>query len=95
MRSLGCTHVEFLPLAEHPFDGSWGYQASGPLAPTRRYGTPDQLMELVDRLHQAGIGAILDFVPVHFATDDWALADFDGTPLYEYPNDAVGVSGVG
>ena len=92
VRSLGCTHVELLPLAEHPFDGSWGYQVSGPFAPTRRYGTSEQLMELVDRLHQAGIGAILDFVPVHFATDDWALADFDGTPLYEYPNDDVGVS---
>ena len=92
VRSLGCTHVEFLPLAEHPFDGSWGYQVSGPFAVTSRYGTPEQLMELVDRLHQAGIGAILDFVPVHFATDGWALADFDGTPLYEYPNDAVGVS---
>ena len=92
VRSLGCTHVELLPLAEHPFDGSWGYQVSGPFAATSRYGTPEQLMELVDRLHRAGVGAILDFVPVHFATDAWALANFDGTPLYEYPNDAVGVS---
>ena len=92
VRSLGCTHVEFLPLAEHPFDGSWGYQGCAPLAATSRYGTPEQLMELVDRLHRAGIGAILDFVPVHFATDVWALANFDGGPLYEYPNDAVGVS---
>ena len=92
VRSLGCTHVEFLPLAEHPFDGSWGYQVSGPFAATSRYGTPEQLMTLVDRLHQAGVGVILDFVPVHFATDAWALANFDGTPLYEYPNDTVGVS---
>lgn len=92
VRSLGCTHVEFLPLAEHPFDGSWGYQVSGPFSATSRYGTPERLMVLIDRLHQAGIGAILDFVPVHFATDAWALANFDGTALYEYPNDAVGVS---
>ena len=92
VRSLGCTHVEFLPLAEHPFDGSWGYQGCAPLAATSRYGAPEQLMGLVDRLHQAGIGAILDVVPVHFATDAWGLANFDGTPLYEYPNDAVGVS---
>ena len=89
---LGCTHVELLPLAEHPFDGSWGYQGCAPFSATSRYGTPEQLMGLVDRLHQAGIGVILDFVPVHFATDAWALANFDGTPLYEYPNDAVGVS---
>lgn len=92
VRSLGCTHVEFLPLAEHPFDGSWGYQGCAPLAATSRYGAPEQLMGLVDRLHQAGIGAILDVVPVHFAMDAWGLANFDGTPLYEYPNDAVGVS---
>lgn len=89
---LGCTHVEFLPLAEHPFDGSWGYQGCAPFSATSRYGAPEQLMGLVDRLHQAGIGAILDVVPVHFAIDAWGLANFDGTPLYEYPNDAVGVS---
>ncbi len=92
VRELGCTHVEFLPLAEHPFDGSWGYQVSGPFSPTRRYGERGQLVALVDRLHEAGVGTILDFVPVHFATDAWALANFDGTALYEYPNDAVGVS---
>ena len=92
VRSLGFTHVELMPLAEYPFDGSWGYQGCAPFAATSRYGTPEQLMELVDRLHQAGIGVILDFVPVHFATDAWGLANFDGTPLYEYPNDAVGVS---
>lgn len=89
---LGVTHVEFLPLNEHPFDGSWGYQPTGFFAPTSRYGTPKQLMELVDALHEAGIGAVIDFVPVHFATDAWGLANYDGTPLFEYPNDAVGVS---
>lgn len=92
VRGLGCTHVELLPIVEHPFDGSWGYQAVGYFSPTRRYGTPEQLMTFVDRLHQAGLGVILDFAPAHFAVDDWGLADFDGTPLYEYPNDAVGVS---
>ncbi len=92
LTELGATHVEFLPLMEHPFDGSWGYQPTGFFAATSRYGTPSQLMALIDALHQAGIGAILDFVPVHFATDEWALADYDGTPLFEYPNDAVGVS---
>ncbi|MDO4807608.1 MAG: 1,4-alpha-glucan branching protein GlgB [Coriobacteriales bacterium] len=89
---LGATHVEFLPLNEHPFDGSWGYQPTGFFAPTSRYGTPTQLMALIDALHAAGIGCIIDFVPVHFATDAWGLADYDGTPLFEYPNDAVGVS---
>lgn len=92
VRSLGCTHVELMPLAEYPFDGSWGYQTTGFFSPTSRYGTPQQLMALIDALHQAGIGVILDFVPTHFATDDYGLANFDGTPLYEYPNDAVGVS---
>lgn len=88
----GYNYVEFLPLSEHPFDGSWGYQNTGFFAPTSRYGTPLQLMELVDRLHQAGIGAILDFVPVHFAVDGYGLAKFDGTPLYEYPSRDVGES---
>lgn len=86
------THVEFMPLAEHPFDGSWGYQQTGFFAPTSRYGTAAGLQYLVDRLHQEGIGVILDFVPVHFATDGYGLKDFDGTCLYEYPNDAVGSS---
>lgn len=89
---LGVTHVEFMPLCEHPFDGSWGYQPTGFFAPTSRYGTPAQLMELVDALHVAGIGCIIDFVPVHFATDAWGLVNYDGTPLFEYPNDAVGMS---
>ena len=88
----GFNYVEFMPLNEYPFDGSWGYQPTGFFSPTSRYGNPQQLMELVDALHQAGIGCILDIVPVHFATDPYGLADYDGTPLFEYPNDAVGVS---
>ncbi len=92
LRENGFTHVEFLPLSEHPFDGSWGYQNTGFFAPTARYGSPAQLKQLIDRLHNAGFGAIMDFVPVHFAVDSYGLAKFDGTPLYEYPNDAVGVS---
>ena len=89
---LGVTHVELLPLNEHPFDGSWGYQPTGFFSPTSRYGEPTGLMRLVDALHGAGIGCIMDFVPVHFATDAWGLANYDGTALFEYPNDAVGVS---
>ncbi len=85
-------YVEFMPLSEHPFDGSWGYQNTGFFAPTSRYGTSCELMELVDRLHQAGIGAIMDFVPVHFAVDSYALKEYDGTALYEYPNRDVGES---
>ncbi len=79
----GFTHVEFLPVSEHPFGGSWGYQVSSYYAPTARYGSPDDLRHLVDQLHQAGIGVIVDWVPAHFPRDDWALARFDGTPLYE------------
>ena len=81
---LGFTHVEFLPVAEHPFGGSWGYQVTSYYAPTARFGTPDEFRHLVDRLHQAGIGVIIDWVPAHFPRDDWALARFDGTPLYEH-----------
>ncbi|MGN0975479.1 MAG: 1,4-alpha-glucan branching enzyme [Gemmiger sp.] len=79
----GYTHVEFLPLAEHPFDGSWGYQGTGWFAPSARFGTPEQFAALVDRLHDVGIGVLMDFVPVHFAPDDGALAYFDGGPFYE------------
>jgi 1,4-alpha-glucan branching enzyme len=83
---LGFTHVEFLPVAEHPYGGSWGYQVTSYYAPTARFGTPDEFRGLVDRLHQAGIGVIVDWVPAHFPRDDWALARFDGTPLYEHPD---------
>ena len=83
---MGFSHVEFLPVAEHPFGGSWGYQVTSYYAPTARFGTPDEFRYLVDRLHQAGIGVILDWVPAHFPRDSWALARFDGTPLYEHPD---------
>ncbi|MGW4695961.1 1,4-alpha-glucan branching protein GlgB [Kitasatospora cineracea] len=80
---LGFTHVEFMPVMEHPFGGSWGYQVSGFYAPTARLGTPDDFRFLVDTLHQAGIGVLVDWVPAHFPKDDFALARFDGEPLYE------------
>jgi len=84
VKQLGFTHIELLPIAEHPFSGSWGYQVSGYYAPTARYGTPDELRFLVDRCHQNGIGVLLDWVPAHFPKDDFALRRFDGTALYEH-----------
>lgn len=86
VRYLGFTHVEFMPLAEHPYGPSWGYQVSGYYSPTARFGSPDELRYLIDELHKAGIGVIMDWVPAHFPKDDFALARFDGTPLYEDPN---------
>jgi len=84
VEDLGFTHVELMPVMEHPFAGSWGYQVTGYYAPTSRFGTPDDFRTLVDRLHERGIGVILDWVPAHFPRDDWALALFDGTHLYEH-----------
>jgi 1,4-alpha-glucan branching enzyme len=81
---LGFTHVELMPVMEHPFTGSWGYQVTGYYAPTSRFGAPDDFRVFVDRLHQRGLGVVLDWVPAHFPRDEWALARFDGTALYEH-----------
>ncbi|WP_062212798.1 1,4-alpha-glucan branching protein GlgB [Demequina oxidasica] len=86
VKELGFTHVEFMPVMEHPFGGSWGYQVTSYYAPTARFGTPDEFRFLVDALHQADIGVLLDWVPGHFPKDEWALGRFDGTPLYEHPD---------
>ncbi|HEY0869831.1 MAG TPA: 1,4-alpha-glucan branching protein GlgB, partial [Acidothermaceae bacterium] len=90
VKDLGFTHVELLPVAEHPFGGSWGYQVSSYFAPTSRFGNPDDFRFLVDNLHQAGIGVIIDWVPAHFPKDAWALAQFDGTHLYEHSDPQLG-----
>ena len=90
VRSNGFTHVEFLPVTEHPYGPSWGYQVTSFFAPTSRFGSPDDFRFLVDALHQAGIGVILDWVPAHFPKDEWALARFDGTALYEHEDPRLG-----
>lgn len=89
-RRLGFTHVELLPILEHPFGGSWGYQVGGYFAPTSRHGTPDEFRRFVDTMHAAGIGVLLDWVPAHFPKDDWALRRFDGTACYEHEDPRLG-----
>ena len=87
---LGFTHVELMPVSEHPFGGSWGYQVTSYYAPTSWFGHPDQFRHLVDALHQAGIGVIVDWVPAHFAKDEWALAKFNGSAQFEHSDPQPG-----
>ena len=90
VKAQGFTHVEFMPVTEHPYGPSWGYQVTSFFAPTSRFGSPDEFKFLVDALHTAGIGVILDWVPAHFPKDEWALANFDGTALYEHADPRLG-----
>ena len=92
VKEKGYNYIEIMPIAEHPCDNSWGYQQTGFYSPTARYGTPDELRHFIDYAHQNDVGVILDFVPVHFAVDGYALAEYDGTALYEYPHIDVGMS---
>ena len=92
LKETGYNYLELMPLSEHPSDESWGYQITGFFSPTSRYGTPAQLQEFVDKCHRNEIGVIMDFVPVHFAVNDYALWNYDGSALYEYPHHDVGVS---